>query len=312
LHGSFVFGFVIAGAVGLDALIMARWERILLGRWIGFGVLSLAAAMLNANGLAGVLHPLTVAGMDTLPLIQEWQPSTPLKTPWFFAILAAIVAAMLVKRVRPKPGEAALLVLMLGMALWQVRHQSWLAIVVALLVTPYLALGRRADAATFGSPKEKWVGLSIAACAAVLLIVGRLMVPLVPDENSANPRNLIAHIPNAMRNQPVLNGYTMGGPLILAGVSPYIDGRADMYGDSFFADYKAITDGDVARFNRAVVKYGIRWTILPAGNNRLVKALDSIPEWHRVYEDKVGVIHVRGRKAQESAEHSAPPYFTQQ
>ena len=294
LHGSFVFGFVIAGAVALDALITARWERALLARWIGFGLLSLAATLLNANGLAGILHPLTVAGMDSLPLIQEWQPSTPLKTPWFFAILAAVVAAVLVRRVRPKPGEIALLVLMLGMALWQVRHQSWLAIVAALLLTPYLAKARDADVpATFGSPKEKWVGLSIAACVAVLLIVGRLLVPLVPDENGANPRSLIAHVPNAMRNQPVLNGYTMGGPLILAGIRPYIDGRADMYGDRFVAVYSAITDGDLVRFNGAVRQYGIRWTILPAGNSKLVKALDSSAEWRRVYADKVGVIHVR-------------------
>ena len=29
----------------------------------------------------------------------------------------------------------------------------------------------------------------------------------------------------------MLNGYSMGGPLILSGIRPYIDGRGDMYGD---------------------------------------------------------------------------------
>jgi len=298
LHGSFVIGFVIAGACALDALVAARWDRRALRQWIMFGVLSLAAALVNANGLAGVLHPLTVAGMDTLSLIQEWQPSTPQKTPWFFAILLAMVAGMLIKRARLRPGELALLLVMLAMALWQVRHQSWLAIVAVLVLTPYLAGARREDALPmFASPKERRIGISLAGGAAVLLVLGRLTVPLIPDENGANPRGLIANIPDAMKSEPVLNGYTLGGPLILAGIKPYVDGRADMYGDLFVADYSAMTEGDVARFNRAVQKYGIRWTILPAGHSPLVKALDSSKGWRRVYADKVGVIHVRGPTA---------------
>lgn len=294
MHGSYVIGFVIAGACALDALIAARWDRSALMKWAAFGLLSLLAALVNANGLAGILHPLTVAGMESLPLIQEWQPSTPRGTPWFFAILLAVVVALAVKRPRLRPGELALLVVMLGMALFQVRHQSWLAIVAALLLTPALARARSADAAAlFASAKQRRAGLAIAAVVAVLLVVGRLMVPLVPDENGANPRGLIASIPGPLRGEPVLNGYTMGGPLILAGIRPYVDGRADMYGDDFIADYSAITDGDLARFNQAVRKYGIRWTILPAGNAALVKALDSSREWRRVYADRVGVIHAR-------------------
>ena len=294
MHGSYVIGFVIAGACALDALIAAKWDRSALLNWTAFGLLSLLAALVNANGLAGVLHPLTVAGMESLPLIQEWQPSTPRGTPWFFAILLVVAAGFLIKRPRLRPGELALLVLMVAMALLQVRHQSWLAIVAALVLAPVLARARSADAAAlFTSPTQRRAGLAFAAAAAVLLVFGRLAVPLVPDENGANPRGLIANIPGSLRSQPVLNGYTMGGPLILAGIRPYVDGRADMYGDEFIADYIAITDGDLARFDRAVRKYGIRWTILPAGNGALVKALDTSKEWRRVYADQVGVIHLR-------------------
>ena len=294
MHGSYVIGFVIAGACALDALIAARWARAALFRWIAFGLLSLIAALVNANGLAGILHPLTVAGMESLPLIQEWQPSTLGGTPWFFAILLVVVAATLVKRPRLRPGELALLVVMLAMALLQVRHQSWLVIVAALVLTPVIARARAAAAAAlFASAKQRRAGLAIAGLAAMVLIAGRLAVPLVPDENGANPRGLIANIPPSLRSQPVLNGYTMGGPLILAGIKPYIDGRADMYGDRFVADYVAITDGNFARFNQAARKYGIRWTILPAGNIALVRALDSSHEWRRVYSDRVGIIHVR-------------------
>jgi len=47
------------------------------------------------------------------------------------------------------------------------------------------------------------------------------------------------------------------------------------------------------RPGRAVDRYHIRWTILPAGNAQLIRDLDRSPQWRRVYADKVGVIHVR-------------------
>jgi hypothetical protein len=104
---------------------------------------------------------------------------------------------------------------------------------------------------------------------------------------------LLAAVPPELRNEPVFNEYTFGGPLILAGIRPYIDGRAEMYGDKFVLDYVKISDGDMNRFNRAVDRYGIRWTILSKSNSKLIQKLDSSPNWRRLYSDKIGVIHVR-------------------
>jgi len=84
----------------------------------------------------------------------------------------------------------------------------------------------------------------------------------------------------------------MGGPLILAGIRPYIDGRQDLYGDAFFADYEKAANGDAERFNRAVRRYDIRWAILPAHSDLLV-VLDASGQWRPIYADKVGVIYVR-------------------
>jgi hypothetical protein len=90
----------------------------------------------------------------------------------------------------------------------------------------------------------------------------------------------------------VFNEYTFGGPLILAGIKPYIDGRSELYGDDFMNDYVKITDGDAARFDHAVKRYDIRWTILPPEND-LVAVIDRSGQWRRIYADKVGVIYVR-------------------
>ena len=49
----------------------------------------------------------------------------------------------------------------------------------------------------------------------------------------------------------MINGYSMGGPLILPGIRPYIDGRGDMYGDELVVGYARITHGDAGRIGRS-------------------------------------------------------------
>ena len=43
---------------------------------------------INGNGVEGVLHPLRFTQLEMLPLIDEWKPSSPAKTPFFFGVLA--------------------------------------------------------------------------------------------------------------------------------------------------------------------------------------------------------------------------------
>ena len=294
LHGSFALGFILAGAIGLDALAAAGWKRPLLVGWVKFALLAAAAALLNLNGLAGLLHPLAIMGMDTLHLINEWNPGTPSSSPLFYIVLIVTLAAMFLKGTRLSLGESALLLLLLTMAFMQIRHQSWLAIVAAMLLTPRLAGPHRAQAPpVFASARERRLWLGGAAALAALLVAGRLLLPLQPVENEGTPRGLIAAIPAELRSQPVLNEYSFGGPLILAGIRPYIDGRADMYGDDFLRDYVDIVNhGDVEQFDQAVERYGIRWTMLPP-KSPLVETLDASPAWRRIHSDEHGVIHVR-------------------
>jgi hypothetical protein len=104
---------------------------------------------------------------------------------------------------------------------------------------------------------------------------------------------LIASVPPEIRAQPVLNGYSMGGPLILSGIRPYIDGRSDMYGDELVLGYARMTDGDAVALNRAIQRWNIRWAILPNTSTDLLALLDRSPGWRPIHKDKVGVIYVR-------------------
>jgi hypothetical protein len=104
---------------------------------------------------------------------------------------------------------------------------------------------------------------------------------------------LIAKVPPELRSQPVLNGYGMGGPLILSGIRPYVDGRGDMYGDELVVGYKRMIDGNPAALAEAERKWRIGWAILPNRYAKLIVLLDRSPGWSRMYGDEVGVIYVR-------------------
>jgi hypothetical protein len=287
LHGSFVIGLVIAGAFGLEALLAAADRGRALRQWGLFGIACGAAVLVNANGLDGLLHPFSIASLEMLPLIDEWKPSTPAVTPFFFAVLGAVLALLVWKRPRMPLARWALLAFLLVMAMLQVRHQAVLAIVAAMLLPPALSRG-----AALALDARRLAAIVVAAVAALLVAV-RAVLPIQLPYTEANPWALIAKVPRELRSQPVLNGYSMGGPLILSGIRPYVDGRGDMYGDELVVGYKRITEGDAAALSEAVGKWDIRWAILPNRYAKLLALLDRSPGWRRIYKDEVGAIYVR-------------------
>lgn len=285
LHGSFVMGLAIAAAFGLEALAASPDKWRVIREWGLFGVACAAAVFVNANGLAGVLHPFRIASLAMLPLIDEWKPSNPAITPFFFAVLALTLVLIAWKRPKLHPVRWVLLAALLLLALLQVRHQAVLAIVAAMILPQGFAIGEE-------RPASKGL-IRLAAIGAVLLVLVRAAMPLAPPENEANPWHLIAMVPPELRSQPVLNGYSMGGPLILAGIRPYIDGRGDMYGDDLVVGYAKITHGDAAALDQAVKRWNIRWAMVPNRDNGLARLLAGSPDWRLAAKDEVGSIYVR-------------------
>jgi hypothetical protein len=284
VHGSFVMGLAIAGAFGLEALLASEDRARALREWLIFGIACLAAVFVNANGIAGVLHPLKIANLAMLPLIDEWKPSNPAVTPFFFAMLAAALVLVLLKRPKLHPVRWLLLAGLLVLALLQVRHQAVLAIVAAIVLPTGF---------TKSTTIEHRTAALLAAAAGALFVAIRGAMPVALPYTEPNPWKLIAHVPPPLRSEPVLNGYAMGGPLILSGIRPYVDGRGDMYGDELVVGYKRITEGDAAALRQAVERWNIRWAILPNRYAKLIALLDRSPEWRRIYKDEVGAIYVR-------------------
>jgi hypothetical protein len=131
------------------------------------------------------------------------------------------------------------------------------------------------------------------AWALALAVIGlRLLVPEVRVDGPTAPITALAHVPAALRSEPVLNDYDFGGYLIFQGVRPYIDGRADMYGDAFVADDNQIQLGSQSATQRAIDRYRIGWAIIRP-DRPLAATLARTPGWKRTYADKWAVVMVK-------------------
>jgi hypothetical protein len=288
LHSSFLFGLILAGALALEALVMRARPAVLRG-WAIFGLLALIMALATPHGIDGLLYPMQVSAMRTLPLIGEWQPTNFADQPAFALLIGAGLYLIVRTRVRVPLVRMLITVVALVLALEHARHQAIFAIIAPMLLAAPIA-----EAMTAAKPASRrtWPLIFVLLGCASVAATARLALPAVDQEGVNNPVETLDHLPRSLTRRPVLNGYAFGGPLIRRGIAPFIDGRADMYGDAFMEEYARIDSGDMAAFGRAATRYGIEWTILPP-TSRLVAALDRTHGWRRLRFDEHAVVHVR-------------------
>ncbi len=116
-------------------------------------------------------------------------------------------------------------------------------------------------------------------------------MPAAKPDGPTSPVTALAHVPPALAAQPVFNDYSFGGYLIFKGVRPFIDGRADMYGDAFSGDYFRAARPDAPLFKTLLRRYGATWSILPP-DSPFVPLL-SQAGWKRLYADRYAVVQQR-------------------
>jgi hypothetical protein len=304
LHGSYAIGLFLSAVFALDALVSnprQLWRGII-KQWVLFGGICLLAAIATPMGIKGLIFPLTVSTMKTLPLIAEWRSTSFSQISYFSFALYLGLFFCLFRHVRVPVVRLLLVIFLLHMALTHVRHQAVFLIVTSLILIEPLGRAYHRDGALprpaiLSSLLGQWRRHALLLGAMMLgltsLIGARLLIPLQRPDSEGSPGTALAKLPSALRTQPVFNEYGMGGALIFAGIPPFIDGRADMYGDQFVQDYFDIASTpDLAKWRLADKKWHFRWTILPP-EQKLAKWLDHQPGWQRFYADKWAVIHIR-------------------
>ena len=296
LHGSFPVGVLLAAGLAAEGVLAApAATRPRVARaWGGFVSASVFAACLTPNLLSGLIHPLRIIAMAaTLRATDEWRSPDFQQLQPVEIWLAAALGLALARGIRLPPVRILLLLGLLHAGLQHSRNQILLGLIGPLIVAPALAvvLARRDDGIAaieqrIAGPVR--VGALIAAVAASALFIRH---PLSRSDDVVTPRAALEHLPPALAAAPVLNNYDFGGYLIFRGLRPYIDGRADMYGDAFMADYlDLLLRRD--KLERALHDHAIAWTLFKPGDD-VVAQLDAQPGWRRLYADAVAVVHVR-------------------
>jgi hypothetical protein len=290
LHGSFVFGLGLLGAFGLESAWRNRREglRALLP-WAWLGPLMLAATAVSPHGLANLTFPLRLTSMTTLSGIGEWAPLNFDHNPYFEVALLGLVFVLGWRGVRV-PIFSLLLVLLVGhLTLHHARHVQLFAIVAPLLLAQPLGAAFCGEA----RPPGRWGRWSMATAIVLMAVVAgvRIAVASGPPESASAPVAALARVPPNLRGRPVFNAYRFGGFLIFNGVRPYIDSRAEVYGDTFRDHFLMLQRGDPCAFAAEAASRGFAWTILEPASP-LIQVLDHSPDWRRLYSDDQAVVHV--------------------
>jgi len=309
LHGSFTLGLGFTLFFSVEGVLNARSQNKTMAAaksWFAFAGLAFLSALATPHGLKGILFTLHIfGGSYALDHIAEWRSPNfhffqPLEV-WLFAGLAAV----LFQGLRLPLTRIVLLLGLLHLGLKHGRNIELLGLLAPLFLAAPLAgqwRERQATGQQLETMDHFFQALAQRASkSAMILVVSGLVAATIlatqldelrPDKG-ITPSDAVQAVRKAKLTGPVLNEYNFGGYLIYSGIPPFIDGRADMYGDTFFKQYiEALSLEAPDGLSQVLEKYHIQWTLLPP-NAPAVALLDHMPEWRRLYADKVAVVHIK-------------------
>lgn len=296
LHGSFMVGLVLTVALAVEALFDPTADRRRVFRaWGGFSAAAWAAALLNPEGFNGLLFPVHMLAMHSTAWIGEWQPVDFSKINLLEPMILAALAFGLSGKFRLPPIRLVLLLGLIHAALSHARNEQLLGLVGVLVLAEPIGIAlARGPAVALG---HRWRQVAVGAVPLAVLALGlRLAWPLGPERTGERFAATLEHVPAALRTRPVLNEYGLGGQLIFQGVRPFIDSRADLFGDAFLARYHDLISPRPDALDQALTEYRIAWTIFPS-RMPIVSLMDRQPGWRRLYEGDGVVIHARDNGA---------------
>jgi hypothetical protein len=314
LHGSFVLGLVLIAPIALEAVWSAAPERrIALGaRWMIFGAGALAASCCTPYGWNTLLAAVRILDLGhILSVISEWKPADFSSFGLFEGCLLGLMGFAFYRRVVLSVPRILLLLLLIHMALSHMRSIEAFGFLFPLVLAKPLAGPKTAVDALAPRLKEFWSLPYIPGLTMIVIAAGMwastLSYTAHHDFSFGKTQTPEAAVDVLKQHQAkrVFNSYELGGYLIARDVRPFIDGRAELYGETFAMDYFNAVGGLRAdELLRLLGEYQIDATLLvptsPASH-----LLDHLPGWKRLYADDTAVIHVRADLAQIDAARSS-------
>ncbi|AEI76089.1 hypothetical membrane protein [Cupriavidus necator N-1] len=296
LHGSFLLGIGLAGALAVEAILAEGHPRRSAQAWAPFLALTVLAGLLTPNGVDGLLFPFHVSGMGfSLSIISEWKaPDFRLIQPielWLgFVLFGALYFGFRL------PATRILMCFgLVHLALAFARYAELPGLLAPLLLMPSVGPQLRAAIRPEIKPRlsSRSIRIITALCMALFMAsIAFLAKGIQHDQGRIQPREAVDAAMAAGAAGPVFNSYNFGGYLIFSGIAPLIDGRADLYGDDFVRRYMAAYSGDAKILQALMQEYKVRWAVLEP-TSPASKLINGLPSWRKVHEDANAVAYVR-------------------
>ena len=279
--------------------------RVDIGRCALVVVTTALATLINPNGLAGALYPLSYLGNNaSTRYIQEWLPPDfhQLSYQLFAALAALLVVGALARLRHLRLADLLVLAPFTYLAFQSVRNIGLFAVLAApvaaeLLGTLLPKTYRRPRPRTLVAPAK--VVLNWLCVGGLAIGVGFTIVPSInqhaQDRAVAKtfPVGALAFIKRHGLPARGLDSYDWGGYLIWRWYptrSVYVDGRPDMYGDAYMDRYvRALRGGpgwqDLLRANTLCY-------VLVQPSTGIAHALAAQHRWRLRYHDARAVLYM--------------------
>lgn len=314
MHGGFLLGIAILGVY-----LVGEGVARLLGRsatqTLSFNglmtlflvtVLSAAASLINPFGFQMLTYAyettLTSEAMQTF--IVEWH-SPNFQTPIFWLFGSLMIGIWVVMVFSKRPVSLTELLFILGTtyaALQSKRNIPIFAIVTVPIMarhlvgvfenTPWFSLVSGGEVSPPPNRRLKllnnFLGGIIFAAALGYVVTETIQYPESVAESL--PTEAITYIKDNDVDV-IFNEYAWGGYMIWQEVPPFIDGRADLYGDEFFEKYMR-TYQIRADWQDALDSYGVKHVFIRV-DSPLDVLLQAAPDWQTIYRDETAVIFKR-------------------
>jgi hypothetical protein len=295
LHGGFTAGLALIIPVAIEAVMVTEQaaRRSVALAWAKFAVFACTAACLTPYGPESILMTYRIFGLgEALSIIGEWRAQDFSGFSPFEACLLMGIGFALHRGLTLPPLRIVVVLGLLHLALAHVRSAELLAFVIPVFLAAPLA------AQLGGIPAEAGGHRAQPMAAAVILAVLAAVTSSLAGAHRFLPNAEVSPISAVRKLEqiqagPVFNDYDFGGYLIYARVSPFIDGRTDLYGGAFTArHHRAVNLVDVGDFLELLDENRIGATLLRP-DTPAVGLLDRLSNWQRVYSDQVAVVHAR-------------------
>lgn len=309
LHGGFVFGLMMIAPIALDAVLNAQRSarKPLIQRWLAFAAAALVASCCTPYGWNSLLASQKILSLGgALPLITEWRATDFTHVSPFEVCLLGAIGLAFYRGVTLPPLRILVLLGLLHMALAQGRAAEILALIAPLIVAAPLVrqVGGAEISCSPGRPSLMLIG-GLASIVVAGTLAFASIHRFAPYEGNS-PVAAVAAL-KKLDVERVFNDYDFGGYLIASGVSPFIDGRTELYGEKFFVDYNSASGlVEPDKLFGLLEQQKIQATLMRT-QSAASKLLDHMDGWQKVYADDVATIHVRKSGAPRSAEPAVEP-----